>query len=79
MINVREILYEVCESDAVYEDDYDLIENEIMDSFAIIDFISRLEDEGIVIQLTQIDRTRLSTPKKIEELVAEYSKDKAIL
>ena len=76
MINVRELLYEVCESDAVYEDEFDLIESEILDSFAVIEFISRLEDEGIVIQLTQIDRNRLSTPKQIEELVAEYLSDK---
>lgn len=71
MIDVQKILYEICEDDNVYNPDYDLVENGLLDSYAFIELFSMLEDEGIEIYPTQIDRSRLRTPKSIEDLVKE--------
>lgn len=72
MIDVYQLLYEVCENECVYEPNFDLIENGVLDSLAFIDLFARLEDEGIEIQPTRIDRNRLRTPAEIEKLVREY-------
>lgn len=71
-MNVKEILFKICENEMVYEDDFDLITNGVLDSFGLIELFSELEDYGIAIQPTQIDRKRLRTPKLIEELIEEY-------
>ncbi|MBQ4561553.1 MAG: hypothetical protein IJA55_04420 [Clostridia bacterium] len=73
MIDVNNILFEICGDEGVYDDSYDLIENDILDSLTVIDFFTVLEDEGIEIQITRIDRTRLRTPGSIKELVEEYT------
>lgn len=75
MIDVAELLYEICEDENVYKEDYDLIENEVLDSFAFIELFSRLEDYGIEIQPTRIDRNLLRTPKSIGELIKKYEKN----
>lgn len=72
MINVAELLFEICEDNAVYEENIDLIESGLLDSYAFIELFSRLEDEGIELQPTQIDRSRLRTVKGIEDLIKEY-------
>ena len=72
MIDVKKILYEICEDENVYNPDLDLIESGLLDSFAMIELFARLEDEGIEIQPTRIDREKLRTPKGIEELVEKY-------
>lgn len=72
MVDVKKLLYEICEDENVLNPDFDLIENEILDSFAFIELFSRLEDFGIEIQPTRIDRNMLRTPKKIEELIRKY-------
>ncbi len=72
MIDVKEMLFEICESDKVYDSDFDLVESGILDSLAFIEFFERLEDEGIEIAPTRIDRDMLRTSGKIEELVREY-------
>ena len=69
MIDVKKILYEICEDENVYNPDFDLIESGLLDSFELF---ARLEDEGIEIQPTRIDREKLRTPKGIEELVEKY-------
>lgn len=52
--------------------DIDLIENDILDSLAFIDFITTLEDEfNIEIQPTQIDPNIWRNVNKIAELVAK--------
>ena len=71
-INVKDLLFEICEDESVYEDGIDLFETGIMDSYAFIELFSRLEDLGINIQPTRIDRTKLKTVKGIEELINEY-------
>ena len=72
MIDVRKILAEVCDDDAVYEEGIDLIESGLLDSLAFVELFDRLEDEGIFLQPTQIDHSRLRTPEGIEQLIAEY-------
>lgn len=71
-INVKELLYEICEDERVYEDNVDLVESEIMDSYTFIELFSRLEDLGINIQPTRIDREKLRTIEGIESLVKQY-------
>ncbi len=75
MIDVKKILYEICEDKNVYNPDFDLIENGLLDSLAMIELFSKLEDEGIEIQPTRIDRKKLRTPRGIEELVKENCKN----
>lgn len=72
MIDVRKILEEVCEDDAVYEEGIDLIDSGLLDSLAFVELFDRLEDEGIFLQPTRIDRNALRTPEGIERLIAEY-------
>lgn len=72
MIDVKKILYEICEDENVYNPDFDLIESGLLDSFAMIELFAKLEDEGIEIQPTRIDRKKLRTPRGIEELVEKY-------
>jgi len=74
MINIPDLLYEICEDKNVYNPDFDLIESEVFDSYAFIEFFSKLEDNGIIIQPTRIDRSLLRTPRTIEQLVKEHIK-----
>lgn len=71
-INIPKLLYEICEDEAVFEKEIDLIESGLLDSFAFIELFSRLEDYGIVIQPTRIDRSQLRTVEGIEKLVNDY-------
>ncbi len=73
-IDIQKLLYEICEDDGVYEKDIDLIESGLLDSYAFIELFSRLEDYGIIIQPTRIDRNKLRTIKGIEELIDDYLK-----
>lgn len=75
MIDVKQLLYEICEDDSVFEEGIDLIESGLLDSFAFIELFSRLEDQGIVLQPTRIDRSKLRTVKGIESLIKEYKKN----
>ena len=75
-IDVEKLLYEICEDDAVFEKDIDLIESGLLDSYAFIELFSRLEDNGINIQPTRIDRSQLRTVKGIEKLICDYLKEK---
>jgi acyl carrier protein len=69
MIDIKSLLYEICEDDRVYDENIDLIESGLLDSYAFIELFSRLEDEGITLQPTRIDRDKLRTIKGIEELI----------
>ena len=70
-MNIADILFELCEDSEVYRPDVDLIESGLLDSLALIELFDRLEDEGISIQMTRIDRAKLRTVRGIEELVEE--------
>ena len=74
MINIPDLLYKICEDKNVYNPDFDLLESEVFDSYAFIEFFSKLEDNGIIIQPTRIDRSLLRTPRTIEQLVKEHIK-----
>ena len=54
----------------------ELIESGILDSFAFIELFAKLEDYGINIQPTRIDRSLLKTPKTIKTLINEYLENK---
>jgi len=71
-MDVKKLLADICESDKVYDSDYDLVESGLLDSLAFIELFEHLEDEGIEIAPTRIDRDRLRTSGLIEELVREY-------
>ena len=75
MIDIRKLLYSICEDDKVYDKDYDLIESGLLDSFAFIELFSKLEDLGITIYPTRIDRESLRTPRNIEKLIKEHQKN----
>lgn len=53
---IVEIIIEVCEDDSVKDNlDIDLIDSEIIDSFALVSLITKLEEEfNIELQPTQI-------------------------
>lgn len=72
MIDISKILYEICEDEAVFDPECELIESGILDSLAFIELFSYLEDEGIYLQPTRIDRSMLKTPRTIEKLIANY-------
>lgn len=73
MIDVGKLLYEICEDDAVFDDDCDLVESGLLDSFALIELVDRLEDCGVKLHLTRIDRTMLKTPRGIRRMIEEQS------
>lgn len=75
MISVREILFDICEDEKVFEDGTDLFESGILDSYGTIELLCRLEDEGVEIQITRIDRNLLRTVRGIESLI-ESAKQK---
>lgn len=70
MIDVKKLLYELCEDERVFDPEIDLIESGLMDSFAMIELFTALEDEGIELQPTRIDRNLLRSAKGIETLIA---------
>jgi len=70
--DVRELLYSVCEDRRVYEDGIDLIDSGLLDSLAIIELFNELEDEGIELQPTRIDRELLRTPEGIRRMIEKY-------
>lgn len=72
MIDVCKLLYEICEDKRVYDKDFDLLASDVLDSFAMIELFTALEDEGIMISPTRVDRAMLQRPRKIEELIASY-------
>ena len=78
MIDIKKILYEICDDKLVYDDNIDLIESGLLDSYAIIELLSKLEDEGINIYITRIDRNKLRTVKGIESLINEYFKSEEL-
>ncbi len=76
MIDVCKILYEISEDDSVLDPDCELIESGILDSFVFILFFSKLEDLGIEISPTRINKEVLKTPRRIQKYLDEYLKNK---
>lgn len=75
-INIPKILYEICEDNRVYEEGIDLIESGLLDSYAFIELFSILEDYGIEIQPTRINRDKLRNIEGINQLINEYKENK---
>ena len=66
---IKDILYSVCDDERVYEDGIDLLE-EVIDSMALIELMSILEDEfSIVVSPTEIPLDSLRTIDGITEFV----------
>lgn len=66
---IKDILYSVCDDERVYEDGIDLLE-EVIDSMALIELISILEEEfSIVVSPTEIPLDSLRTIDCITEFV----------
>lgn len=70
MIDVAAILYDVFQDERVYDKSFDLIDSGLLDSLAFIELFSVLEEVGIVLSPTRIDRQLLRTPGGIEQLLA---------
>lgn len=70
-MDVNKFICEICGLDEPLKDDEELIESGILDSLALIELISALEEEDIVIHLTRIDRNRLKTVSSINRLIEE--------
>lgn len=71
-LDISKVLYEICEDELVYDKDIDLIESGLLDSYTFIELFAKLEDYGINISPTQIDRNKLRTIKGIESIVKDY-------
>ena len=69
MIDVSKLLYEIIEDDRVYDLDFDLIDSGLLDSLSFIELFYKLEDLGINIVVTRIDKEDVRTPRKIQELI----------
>ena len=66
---IKDILYSVCDDERVYEDGIDLLE-EVIDSMALIELISILEEEfSIVVSPTEIPLDSLRTIDGVTEFV----------
>lgn len=72
-LNVAQILFSLCEDEAVFTPGLDLIESGLLDSLALIELFAVLEDHGIELQPTRIDRSKLHTVEGIAALIAEQS------
>jgi len=74
MINARDLIFEITGDERVFDPSVDLVEAEILDSFAVIELFTKLEDEyGIVIYPTRIDRSLLRSCEGIDRLIAQHS------
>lgn len=72
-MDIPKMLYEIIGDEAVLEPDCELLESGLLDSLALIELVNLLEEEGVTLHLTRIDRQRLKTTGSITELVKELS------
>lgn len=70
--DIKRLLVEACGSEEVLAPGVDLIESGLLDSLALISFLSALEDMDIAIQPTQVDPFKLHTLEGILQLVEQY-------
>jgi acyl carrier protein len=70
-MNINNILFNICQDVHVYNDDFDLIESGVMDSYALIELFSIFEENDIFIESSKINIENLRTPGKIKELIYE--------
>jgi acyl carrier protein len=72
MIDINKILEEICNDKRVNDDNFDLIESGLLDSYTMIELFVTLEDNNIELYPTQIKRDDLRTPGKIKKIIKEY-------
>lgn len=65
---VRRILVDACGSQDVLQEGTDLLDSGLLDSLGLISLLDDLEDIGIVIQPTQVDRNEFRTLEGILNL-----------
>lgn len=70
--DIKEILFEICSDERVYDDSTDLVESGLLDSYAFIELFYKLEEYGIELHPTRIDRNNLTSAKGIEEMIGDY-------
>ena len=70
-MDINKILFDICQDEHVYNDDFDLVESGLMDSYALIELFSILEDNNIYIEPSKLSIENLRTPRKIRELIYE--------
>ena len=70
---ILKILAQICEDDVVKEEpDLDLFEEGLLDSMGVAQLLMEAEDDlGVVIALTEIQRSDIDTPAKIVRLISE--------
>lgn len=71
MIDIGGLLFQLFEDERVFDPDFDLVESGLMDSLGFIQLLELLEDMGVEIAPTRVDRSRLRTPGGIAGLVKE--------
>lgn len=69
MIDAKELLMEICEDERVLNDDQELIESGILDSYAYIMLFTKLDELGLEIQPTRLDKNLLKTPAGVQKLI----------
>lgn len=69
---VKSLLVEACGSEQALEDGVDLLDSELLDSLGFISLLDGLEDIGISIQPTQVDRNEFRTLDRILNLCRKY-------
>ena len=74
MIDVKIILIDICEDERAGDPSVDLIDSGILDSYAFIEFFSWLEDLGVEVQPTRIDRDILRNIDKLNEYINNLNK-----
>ncbi len=72
-MDIPKLLYEIIGDEAVLDPDCELLESGLLDSLALIELVNLLEEEGVTLHLTRIDRQRLKTTGSITALVKELS------
>ena len=50
--------------------DTELFEEGVLDSFGLVQLVVALEAEGIALDLAELDRSQVSTPAKLAQLLA---------
>ncbi len=76
MINIKKILFEISEDEKVFDENIDLIESGILDSYGMMELLAVLEDEGVEINITRTDRNIFRSADEIEKLVTGSSERK---
>ena len=69
---VKQLLINACGTDEVLREGVDLLDTGLLDSLALITFLTDLEEYGIEIQPTQVDPSQFRTLDGILSLVKTY-------